>query len=190
MFLVKAQSPVWYKRFLLRDVEKVTNNFCRAEQLLRHCVAQGFKEVYISDVGECEGVYETPLSRDLDATTRIKVLRDYTIKHRVVNVRLGKKLLELLSHFAMIAKKSQNAFVVQALENALDSDFGMSKVSLNDWAAACGDRAQYSIRIQRSLEAAWSQKADECGVNRSIWIMWALLVEMERVSKTEFEKIE
>lgn len=189
MFLVSAEGRTWSKPrgWFRKPLQRKTRSVDCAANVLQKLLACGYRDVYITPVGQ-DGTSETvpeiatsKMSRDKRLTTRIVPLM---VKQEVINVRIGAKLLEYVSHYSGEMAMSQNAFILEAIRFSLDS--GHDKLDTSDIGLSGSDTSQYSIRMDSSMLAAIKKAAQKNNNSDSAWIRYALLTYLGRLSADDF----
>lgn len=178
MFKIHATGK-WFRK----DIVRHTANLEVLHHLHSRCVALKYPQVYISrvDVGEEQTATITPpltisaLARDRELQTGFTMS---TQTQKVINIRIGKHLLKMVSHFANQRNQSQNAFILDAVRYCLNKNLADKTMSLADFAAITHEKDQYSIRLEKSLLDMVDEKAKEINASRSAWLFWALMVFM------------
>lgn len=162
------------KRQFLKPAFKVrVESDYEAFDMFDECIARKYKEVYITCVSKSS-------TRALGDVTRRRInltreIKNMAAPQQVVGVRIGQKLLDVIGQYSDRMNKSQNGYIMSAIDFALKRDLAGDTVRLDDWGAASFDRQQFSIRIDCKKLARIDNKAEKINVSRSTWIVWAIL---------------
>lgn len=179
MYQIEATGK-WFRR----DVVRVVKNLDLLDIIHSRCVALRYPQVYITkvEVGEKPTETVTPpmtisaLARDKQLQVGFKMS---TQTQKVINIRIGKHLLKMVSHYAKQRGQSQNSFILDAIKFSLDKSIKDYKLSLADYAAITYEKDQYSIRLENSLLKLVDKQAGKIKATRSAWLFWALMMFME-----------
>lgn len=179
MFQVNA-SGSWFKRPVTRETDNLECAFFMMDKL----VARGFKEVYITAVGQraTRGTTMSRAARDRRLTTKVRIPM---VKQKVINIRIGEKLLQFVSHYSSELGMSQNAFILEAIQTAIDTS--PRPIELIDLGIAMTSKVQYSIRLDEKLLKAVDRAARNVCLTRSTWVLCAIVSHLSRLSSADFQ---
>lgn len=137
--------------------------------------ASGCTEIYVEYI-------ETPVPNIPTVTTVDLVAsvpnRGESVDHIAFNIRLGKRIVGMLHYIAAIRNTTQSAYLLESIAEGLDTDMQSSFICLGDWSCAVTNRSPYTIRLDQGVLDSVQEKARELGVNRTTWIIWAILHKM------------
>ena len=169
MFRVTAKRQLFKPLY-----RRVIDDHYEAFDAFQECIEKNCKEVYIT----CVSKNHTSAHRDI--TRKIKLaqeIKKMSVPQQVVGVRIGEKLLDIVGQFSDKMNKSQNGYIMSAIDYGLSRDLGADELRLDDWGSASHNRQQFSIRISCQKLKKIDQKAEKLKVTRSTWIVWAILFE-------------
>lgn len=168
MYKVSAKRQ-WFKPAFC----KKTDDDYEAFDIFNECIEMGYKEVYITCVcNKHTSAYRDITQRRIRLTQGVKLMAK---PQKIIGVRIGSKLLDIVGHFSDKTNQSQNAFIMSAINFALKRDLAADAVRLDDWAAATAERLQFSIRIDDAVLEKIDKKSLKLNIGRSTWVVWAIL---------------